>query len=139
MLNHLSVDRVRVIADLAGRAADAHRSVIGGLYDIDLGDQPDERGSRNPTDLDTLNVLDQTGSRKELDGLRAAIADLDEPARQELKAVMLVGRGDFAAGDWDRAMDQAAQIPASTDVEYLAEKLDLHDYLTKALFALKCL
>lgn len=139
MLNHLSVERVRAIADLAARAADAHRTVIGGLHDIDLGDQRAERGSRNPTDLDTLTLLDQTANHATLDALRAAIADLDEEARQELKATMLIGRGDFAAGEWDQAMDQAAQVPAGTDVEYVAEKLNLHDYLTKALFAMKCL
>ncbi|QJE73922.1 DUF3775 domain-containing protein [Aerophototrophica crusticola] len=133
----LDVDQVRRIAELARTAAEAHRKVIGGLNDIDLGEQTLERGSRNPTDLDTLSILDQVG-RPEIGALRDAIGGLSEEQRQELKAAMLVGRGDFAAGEWDQAMDQAAQVPASSDVDYLTEKVSLNDYLNKGLYALKC-
>jgi len=138
MFSHVQVEEVRRIADLAGRAADAHRRLIGGLQDIDLGEQPLERGSRNPTDLDSLNLLGKTGSR-DYDALRAEIGRLPPEARQEVKAAMLIGRGDFAAGDWDRAMVEAAAVPESADVDYLSEKLDLHDHLAKALYELKCL
>jgi len=139
MFRTIGVEDVRNVADLARQAADAHRRLIGGVHDIDLGDQPQERGSRNPTDLDALNLLDNTTIRREIDALRNAIERLEPQGRQELKATMLIGRGDFAAGEWDRAMDAAAGIPASTDADYLAEKLALHDYLTKALYELKCL
>ncbi len=60
MLQNLTVDQVRLIAEHARRTGEAHRKLIGGMRDIDLGEQPLERGSRNPSDLDTLNVLDQT-------------------------------------------------------------------------------
>jgi len=139
MLTNIGADQIRRIADLAREAADAHRRLIGGLRDVDLGDQPKERGSRNPTDLDALNLLEKTANGIELERLRQAIDALEPEARQELKAAVLIGRGDFAPNQWDQAMIEAASIPASTDTDYLVEKLNLHTYLTKALYELKCL
>ncbi len=139
MLQNLTVDQVRQIAEHARRTGDAHRKLIGGMRDIDLGDQPLERGSRNPSDLDTLNVLDQTVQTAEMDELRATIGALSADTRQELKALMLVGRGDFTAGQWDQAMTEAGLTPSSADVDFLSERLLLADYLNKALYQLKLL
>lgn len=139
MFSLLEVAQVQRIAELARKAGDAHRQLIGGLHDIDLGDQPLERGSRNPTDLDSLSVLEKTTKLGEITQLRAAIDALPPDARHELKAVMLIGRGDFAVGQWDQAMDEAARTAPSGDADYLAERLNLHQYLTKALYAMKCL
>lgn len=138
MFSRIEVDQVRRIADLARQAADAHRRLVGGLRDIELGEQPDERGDRNPSDLDSLSLLGQTAERREFDALRDAIAELSPEQRQELKAATLIGRGEFAAGQWDEAMSAAAAIPASSDVDYVSERLNLHDELTKALFEMGC-
>jgi len=138
MLTRLTVDQVRHVADLARRAADAHTRLVGGRNRIDLGEQPQERGSRNPSDIDTLNVLEDAGS-PEIETLKRAIGGLPEDMRHELKALMLVGRGDYAAAEWDAAMDYAGRTPATADVDFLAERLTLSDYLNKGLYQLKCL
>jgi hypothetical protein len=139
MLTNVTVAEVKRIAELARQAADARDRLLSKVHLLDLGEQTIERGSRNPTDLDALNVLESTVNTAEIGQLKAAIDALPEEARLELKAVMLVGRGDFAPAEWDAAVDLAQGTPASGDVEYLAEKVALADYLNKGLFALNCL
>ena len=57
-------------------------------------------------------------------------------ARHELRALALIGRGDFGAKEWPQAIAQAAGA-RDTPVEFLAGDLDLHEELEKALFELK--
>jgi len=139
MLNRLSVDEVRRIAETAREAVAARDRLVGGLHNIDLGDQADERGSRNPTDIDTLKVIDQAGGDARYEALKEAIQRLGPDARQELKALYLLGRGDYTADQWRQAMDTAAQTPPSADIDYLSERLNLPEDLMKGLHKLRAL
>lgn len=136
MLSKLSVDDVRKVHDLSLDAVAVRDRLVNKVYQPDLGDQPQERGSRQPTDLDNLDVLDAIDSA-EYRVLKEHIASLDPETRDELKALMLVGRGDHAAGDWDAALATARSVPGDGDADYLAEKASLPAYLMKGLYELK--
>jgi len=134
-LQRISVDTVKRAADLAYEAVADRQRYVGGMRNIDLGEQEQERGSRNPTDLDALNIMPAEASEA-LDQLQQLLSGLTAEERVELRAVMLVGRGDYAGNEWDRALDNAASPPDASSYEDIAEKIELHDYLMKGLFAL---
>jgi Protein of unknown function (DUF3775) len=135
MLNRLSTDQVRRVAELSATALAVRDRLVNKVYDLDLGDQTKER-DRNPTDFDSLQILDAIDSA-EYRTLKDFIASLSSEEREELKAVMLIGRGDYAAGQWDEAIAAAQAVPNGSDVDYVAEKAPLRDYLMKGLYELK--
>lgn len=135
MLNRLSTDQVRRVAELSATALAVRDRLVNKVYDLDLGDQTKER-DRNPTDFDSLQILDAIGSA-EYRTLKDFIASLSSEEREELKAVMLIGRGDYAAGQWEEAIAAAQAVPDGSDVDYVAEKAPLRDYLMKGLYELK--
>jgi hypothetical protein len=49
---------------------------------------------------------------------------------------MRIGVGDYAAADWDRAIEDAALLPRSAFTSELADEADLHDRLMKGLYEL---
>ncbi|WP_029009883.1 DUF3775 domain-containing protein [Azospirillum halopraeferens] len=136
MLKKISVDTVRRAADLASDAAADRERYLAGMYNIELEEQRRERGSRNPTDLDALNIMSD-GASAALDELQSMLAGLSAEERTELRAVMLVGRGDYAGKEWDDALAEAGRPPDASDYRDIVEKVDLHAYLTKGLYELK--
>ncbi len=134
-LQRLSLDTVKRTADLAYEAvADRHR-YVSGMRTMDLGEQAAERGSRNPTDLDALNVVPAEASVA-VDRLQRLLAGLTPEERIELRAVMLIGRGDYAGNQWDEALMNAGSPPDASFYADIAEKIELHDFLMKGLYAL---
>jgi hypothetical protein len=71
--------------------------------------------------------------------LMHAIASLDDDARAELHAVMWIGRGDYAAADWDAAVAHGheTQDDGMTDASYIGSKKQVADYLRKGVEALE--
>ncbi len=134
-LQRISLDTVKRAADLASEAGEDRRRFVAGMRNIDLGEQVAERGSRNPTDLDTLNVV-STDASAAIDELKRLLSGLTSEERIELRAVMLVGRGDYAGNQWDEALLNAGSAPDATSYDDIAEKIELHDFLMKGLFAL---
>jgi hypothetical protein len=136
MLSKLSVDDVKKVRDLSTEARAARDRLVNKVYQPDLGDQPRERGSLMPTDLDNLDILNSVDSA-EYRALKSCLEGLGPERREELKALLLVGRGDHAAGEWDEALATARTIPEAGDVDYIAEKASLPQYLMKGLYELK--
>ena len=136
MLKKISVDTVKRAADLASDAVADRERYLAGMRNIELQDQRKERGSRNPTDLDALNVMPAEASAA-LDALQRMLSGLSTEERTELRAVMLVGRGDYAGKEWDDALAEAGRPPDASDYRDIVEKIDLHDYLMKGLYELK--
>ncbi|WP_431860813.1 DUF3775 domain-containing protein [Azospirillum sp.] len=134
-LQSLKLDTVKRAADLASEAVGDRQRFVAGMRNIDLGEQLAERGSRNPTDLDTLNVV-STDASAALDQLKGLLSGLSPDERIELRAVMMVGRGDYAGNQWDEALLNAGSAPDATSYDDIAEKIELHDFLMKGLFAL---
>ncbi len=136
MLSKLSIDDVHRIRELAQAAVADRDRVVNKVYQADLGEQALERGSQMPTDLDSLAILDATGSR-DYQALREFLDGLAPEQREEVKALLLIGRGDFAPSQWGEAMDMGRTIPEAGDVDYIAEKASLAQYLMKGLYGLK--
>lgn len=134
-LQTLSLDTVKRAADLASEAMEDRQRYVAGMRNIDLGEQTAERGSRNPTDLDTLNVVPADASAA-IEELKHLLDGLTPEERIELRAVMMVGRGDYAGNQWDEALMNAGSAPDANSSADIAEKIDLHDFLMKGLYAL---
>jgi len=56
---------------------------------------------------------------------------------QELRALLWVGRGDYAAKDFDRAVADATSSPDDVTIGALMEQADLHAFLMKGLYEMK--
>jgi hypothetical protein len=139
MLNHLTVDQIRQIADMSNECRAIRDNILNKTYQTDLEDVSRPQGERNPTSFDSLEVVEAMDDSGKYQRLRGMIADLTEDARIELRAVMWIGRGDFSAGEWDKALTQADGNSNLTVIDTLAEKADLHDYLMKGLYKLDLL
>ena len=131
------------VLDRDGSALDAVEAAIHVLEDDPLFNAGRgavfTAGGRNEHDASIMDGATlQAGSVAGITRVRHPIS-LARAVMERSPHVMLVGRGDFAPAEWDAAVGLAQGTPASGDVEYLAEKVALADYLNKGLFALNCL
>ena len=134
MLQELSADQARQIADLAKTARAARDVILDNVPEEDLGVPKSARGEHNPAGtlgFDPL-LLDDPA----LIELRAAVCALVPAARAELFVLMRMGQGDFAICDWDRGLSEAALLGDDTILAALTEDADLHEHLSKALYEL---
>jgi hypothetical protein len=134
MLKNLSIDQINRIAELAEQARSVRDLLLNKMYQTEADETPKPRGERNPSALDSLEVVQAADDSGIYDRLRQSIESLSPEAQAELRALMWVGRGDFAAGDWDEALTQASGTASLTTVDTLSDKADLHDYLMKGLY-----
>ncbi|HUO67070.1 MAG TPA: DUF3775 domain-containing protein [Gammaproteobacteria bacterium] len=65
--------------------------------------------------------------------LKAAINDLEPDQQASLVGLMWLGRGDYAAEDWQRALKDARDGWNTRTAEYLIQTPLLADYLTEGL------
>ena len=134
MLQELSADQARQIADLAKTARAARDVILDNVPEEDLGVPKSARGEHNPAGtlgFDPLPLDDPA-----LIELRAAVCALVPAARAELFVLMRMGQGDFAICDWDRGLSEAALLGDDTILAALTEDADLHEHLSKALYEL---
>ena len=94
-----------------------------------------EEGS-NAADDDERQILLDTPDNPTEQELRDAIDGLGIPERQELLALMWLGRGDYDAASWSEALQQARQAQSATETAYLVGTPLLGDYLEEAAAAL---
>ena len=135
MLQELSADQARQIADLAKTARAARDVILDNVPEEDLGVPKSARGEHNPAGtlgFDPLPLDDPA-----LIELRASVCALVPAARAELFVLMRMGQGDFAICDWDRGLSEAALLGDDTTIlAALTEDADLHEHLSKALYEL---
>jgi Protein of unknown function (DUF3775) len=134
MLQELSADQARQIADLAKTARTARDVILDNVPEEDLGVPRSARGEHNPAGtlgFDPLPLDDPA-----LIELRATVCALVPAARAELFVLMRMGQGDFAICDWDRGLSEAALLGDDTVLAALTEDADLHEHLSKALYEL---
>jgi len=134
MLQELSADQARQIADLAKTARAARDVILDNVPEEDFGVPRSARGEHNPAGtfgFDPLPLDDPA-----LIELRAAVCALVPAARAELFVLMRMGQGDFAICDWDRGLSEAALLGDDTVLAALTEDADLHEHLSKALYEL---
>jgi len=94
-----------------------------------------EEGS-NAADDDEREILLDTPDNPTEQELRDAIDGLGIPERQELLALMWLGRGDYDAESWSEALQQARQTQSASETAYLLGTPLLGDYIEGGVAAL---
>jgi hypothetical protein len=94
-----------------------------------------EEGS-NAADDDEREILLDTPDNPTEQELRDAIDGLGIPERQELLALMWLGRGDCDAESWSEALQQARQTQSASETAYLLGTPLLGDYIEEGVAAL---
>jgi hypothetical protein len=102
-------------------------------YDAEIAAEPD--GS-NPADDGDLEILEDTPDNPTEQELRDAIDGLNLAERQELLALLWLGRGDFDAETWPDALRQAYDVMNETETDYFLGTPLLADYLEEGANAL---
>ena len=92
--------------------------------------------SSNPSGDWGAQVLASHADDLSRDEFLSIVADLEPDQQQQLVAMMWLGRGDFAAEEWDAAVEQAVDLWRDGTGAYLLSHPMLSDELEAALEAL---
>jgi Protein of unknown function (DUF3775) len=105
-------------------------------YDAEVPVDRDYEEGSDPADDDERQILLDTPDNPTAEELRDAIDGLNVDEREELLALMWLGRGDYDARSWPEALQQAREALSSTETEYLLGTPLLGDYLEEGVEAL---
>jgi hypothetical protein len=105
-------------------------------FDAEVPIEPDAATGSDPADDDERQVLLDTPDNPTEQELRDAIEGLGDPERQELFALMWLGRGDYDADSWPEALRQAIETTIANVTDYLVGTPLLGDYLEEGASAL---
>jgi hypothetical protein len=103
-------------------------------FDAEVRSDPEE-GS-DAADDDEREILLDTPDNPTAQELRAAIDGLNIDEREELLALVWLGRGDYDAENWSEALRQVRQTQTSAETAYLLGTPLLADYFEEAVSAL---
>lgn len=94
----------------------------------------------NPMDEGFRSVLEDYADDPVFQELRTFIRDLDIDEQCELVALTWVGRGDYSADEWSKALELARQEHTDRTAEYLLGTPQSADYLEDGMaqFDLSC-
>ena len=111
--------------------------IVAKAREFDAEVEPDSDGAdaSNPTDDGERAVLQDTADNPTQQELRDAIDDLNVDERDELLALVWIGRGDFTAEEWGDAVGEARSLQDRRDADYLIGTPLLADYIEEALAA----
>jgi hypothetical protein len=105
-------------------------------FDAEVPVEPDAATGSDPPDDDERQVLLDTPDNPTEQELRDAIDGLGVLERQEVLALMWLGRGDYDAESWPEALRQAADTTNQNLTDYLLGTPLLGDYLEEGASAL---
>jgi hypothetical protein len=105
-------------------------------FDAEVPIEPDAATGSDPPDDDERQVLLDTPDNPTEQELRDAIDGLGVLERQEVLALMWVGRGDYDAESWPEALRQARDTTNQNLTDYLVGTPLLGDYLEEGASAL---
>jgi len=132
MLEAITIDQVSRIAALAKEARLIRDRALLELPERELGEAKPQRGEHNPAaGIGFAPLPDDHPARI---ALQKAVAALSDEAGSELLALAWIGRGEYGAKDWQRAVPAATAMLASAGKDFLADEVDLHEQLTKGLY-----
>jgi hypothetical protein len=87
----------------------------------------------NPTDDGESGILLDTPENGTLEELRDAIEGLNIDEKEDLLALIWIGRGDFSDQEWAAARRQAREVRTASEADYLIGTPLLSDYLEEAV------
>ncbi len=105
-------------------------------FDAEVPIDPDAATGSDPADDDERQILLDTPDNPTEEELRDAIDGLNIDEREELLALVWVGRGDFDAQGWPEAVQQARDSGSAGETNYLLGTPLLADYLEAGVDAL---
>ena len=105
-------------------------------FDAEVPVEPDAATGSDGPDDDEREILLDTPDNPTEQELRDAIDGLGVPERQELLALMWLGRGDYDADSWPDALREAAESTIANVTDYLVGTPLLGDYLEEGASAL---
>lgn len=130
-MNILSLDKVEFIISMARELGESSRAIIG----EELADDTAPRhysefslAAKADTAVSEENAGDSTYQE-----LKSVINGMNEEERNELVALMWLGRGTYALSDWKNAVEEARGADNDHTAEYLMRTPLLPDYLTEGL------
>jgi hypothetical protein len=101
-------------------------------YDVKVEPVDSDPGS-NPNDDGDGEILSDYADDPTAEELADAIASLNEDERDELVALLWIGRGDFDKDEWPQALAQAHSELDRPAAEYLMGEPLLGDFLEEAI------
>ncbi|HUC09733.1 MAG TPA: DUF3775 domain-containing protein [Stellaceae bacterium] len=105
-------------------------------YDAEVPVDRDYDEGSDAADDDERQILLDTPDNPTAQELRDAIDGLNLDEREELLALVWLGRGDYDARSWSEALAQARDSRSSTETEYLVGTPLLGDYIEEGVEAL---
>jgi Protein of unknown function (DUF3775) len=111
--------------------------IVAKAREFDAEVEPDGDGddASNPADDGERAILQDTADNPTLQELRDAIDALNVDERDELLALVWIGRGDYTADEWADAVSEASARNDRRDADYLIGTPLLADYIEEALAA----
>jgi hypothetical protein len=109
-----------------------HIATQARMFDVKEASTDPDSGS-NATDDAMVDVLDDLPDDAGYQEFAAFIRGLDEDEQIALVALAWVGRGTYAAAEWEEALAEASHAHNSRTVEYLTSLPMLGDYLEEGL------
>jgi hypothetical protein len=105
-------------------------------YDAEVPADPDAQDGSDAADDDEREILLDTPDNPTAQELRDALDGLNIDEREELLALLWLGRGDYDAQSWREALRQARDTGTATETDYLLGTPLLGDYLEEGVEAL---
>lgn len=105
-------------------------------YDGEVPVDPGATEGSDPADDDERQILLDTPDNPTEQELRDALDGLNVDEREELLALVWLGRGDFDAKGWHEALRQARDSGNANETDYLLGTPLLGDYLEEGAEAL---
>ena len=135
MLKKLSAKQVHLIAQLAKVARDTRDVLLHGVPEAAVNEPHPVKGEHDRIGTGAFDVL--AADNPAVSALRGAISGLRPDARSELFALMRIGQGELAAGDWQRGLSEATTLGDESIGGILADDIDLQSHLEKGLYELR--
>lgn len=96
----------------------------------------DPDSGSNPTDDESIDVLEELADDPAYEELTGALESLNEDEQIELLALIWLGRGDFTIDSWEEALEAAREVRHRHVAQYLSQTPRAPDYLEEGLAVL---